>query len=345
MFHYLEYDKIKTFFKQNGYVVITDVITSDEITNSINEICQHPALLGDYNVDINNFENWDNAYIGDRGFIDINQGLSQNHSQVELEWFWKNRQNPNVVKSFENILDSSELLLSIDRASVIRPSEINPKWKTLQSWLHWDKNPWKYPEFTKIQGLLTLTDHTEDSGGFCCVPGFHKKLSEWNTHNLDHYEKNKYNVLIMVPENDKIQTQITKILAPAGSLIIWDSGLPHCNYPNNGYDFRIAQYITFESKSDCSDYTYDKLKTNFFEAGIFRSMKLNKFNDILTPLGRKITDFDYFENQYTISDKDVEAWKEFTMAMDCEKSGDHNQSIKHYSKASKLSKLLEEIYL
>ena len=31
----------------------------------------------------------------------------------------------------------------------------------------------------------------------------------------------------------------------AGSLLIWDSRLPHGNYPNESSQFRMVQYITF----------------------------------------------------------------------------------------------------
>ena len=48
MFHHNEIDNIKQYFKENGYVVITNVINEKEIENTINEICNHPALLGDY---------------------------------------------------------------------------------------------------------------------------------------------------------------------------------------------------------------------------------------------------------------------------------------------------------
>ena len=342
-YHHTELDKIKEYFQQYGYVVITDVITANDIENTISEICQNPALLGDFDLDINKPENWDKVYIGDRGFVDVAD--AKNHSEVELEWFWKNRQHPNIVKSFENIFGSKDILLNVDRASVIRPTKGpfgNPDWKTKESWLHWDKNPWKYPTFNKVQGLLTLSDHTEDSGGFCCVPGFHHELLEWGQKNLEYKKNNEYHPIVMVPKEDEMQQRIKKILAPAGSLIIWDSGLPHCNYPNTGYNFRIAQYITFEVRNDNSDRIYGNLKTNFFEAKVFKNQK---FTQIITPLGRQITNFDEFEKLYNVTEKDVEAWKELCKATDCEKAGKHNESIVHYTKASKLSKLLNEIYL
>jgi hypothetical protein len=31
----------------------------------------------------------------------------------------------------------------------------------------------------KLQGLVAFVDSTEQDGGFCLVPGFHKKLEEW----------------------------------------------------------------------------------------------------------------------------------------------------------------------
>ena len=72
----------------------------------------------------------------------------------------------------------------------MRQTKVNSKWKTLDTWLHWDKNPWVYPDFSTVQGLITLTDHTEDSGWFCCILKFHLKLREWAENNLDYKNKN-----------------------------------------------------------------------------------------------------------------------------------------------------------
>ena len=72
MFHHSEINNINKFFKENGYVVITNVINEKEIENTINEICTHPALLGDYNFDLNDLSTRDLPYINDHGFIDIN---------------------------------------------------------------------------------------------------------------------------------------------------------------------------------------------------------------------------------------------------------------------------------
>jgi len=134
-------------------------------------------------------------------------------------------------------------------------------------WLHWDLNPYSWTtgegfdyEFIdfvienndtknegdlKLQGLLNLVDSTEEDGGFCTVPGFFKYLSEWVniTKESDFAKQRKNAFFVTVPKNDKMNNQHVKITSRAGSLIIWRSEQPHCNFPNNSKVFRINQYI------------------------------------------------------------------------------------------------------
>lgn len=37
--------------------------------------------------------------------------------------------------------------------------------------------------------------------------------------------------------------QVQPITSRAGSLIVWRSEQPHCNYPNDSQQFRINQYV------------------------------------------------------------------------------------------------------
>ena len=344
MFTYNETHKIKKYFKEYGYVVITNVINDQEIENTINEICSHPALLGEYNFNLKDPSSWDKPHIAEYGFVDVNQGHSQGHSQNELEHAWYNRQHPKVVSSFQNILDTQEIVVNEDRFAVMRPTKVNSEWKTLDSWLHWDKNPWAYPEFSTVQGLLTLTEHTKESGGFCCIPKFHLKLKEWTENNLDykHKDHNETNPIVDFPQEEHNTQDVKKILAPAGSLIIWDSGLPHCNYPNDGYDFRIAQYITFQRKDSLNDQLRGVLKQSYLEAHVANEKFLN---NILTPVGKKILNFDEFEKKYPITPKDIEAYQEYKKGCQLEIEENFTEAIKHYTKAEKLSDLVGQIYL
>jgi hypothetical protein len=47
--------------------------------------------------------------------------------------------------------------------------------------------------------------------------------------------------------------QVKKVSIRAGSLLVWNSELPHCNYPNNSQCFRLNQYVKmFPCPGPCS---------------------------------------------------------------------------------------------
>lgn len=78
-----------------------------------------------------------------------------------------------------------------------------------------------------IQGLVTLTDVTEETGGFCCIPGshrFHDSLVDKHATSDDNYMK--------IPA-DAPCLQDSQILPRclAGDLLLWDSRTVHCSSP------------------------------------------------------------------------------------------------------------------
>jgi len=54
--------------------------------------------------------------------------------------------------------------------------------------------------------------------------------------------KTRY-TFVNVPKADKMSNGVFKVSARAGSLIVWSSELPHCNYPNDSSRFRMNYYI------------------------------------------------------------------------------------------------------
>jgi hypothetical protein len=145
------------------------------------------------------------------------------------------------------------------------------EWRTKSRWLHWDLNPFHWVDGTmpayefcpyslvsesngcsflggkaKVQGLLNLIDARVQDGGFLCVPGFHKHLREWTALevNQDCRERMKEALDFMdVPELDPMQHHTQSVPMRARSLLIWNSELPHCNYPNDSSRFRMVQYV------------------------------------------------------------------------------------------------------
>jgi len=139
-----------------------------------------------------------------------------------------------------------------------------PEWKTMENWLHWDLNPWTFetsaagfipnpnrqlsppnPVFgwLRVQGLINLKDCPVESGGYHAVPKFHKRFHEWSQENLQYKTQWCGRNFVDVPETDTMRNDVTKLSMRAGSVLIWNSQLPHGNYPNDSEDFRMVQYV------------------------------------------------------------------------------------------------------
>ena len=50
-----------------------------------------------------------------------------------------------------------------------------------------------------------------------------------------------------VPPNDPCQTRVVRVVAPEGSAVLWDSRLPHQNFPNtDAKAFRVVHYTMMQ---------------------------------------------------------------------------------------------------
>lgn len=155
---------------------------------------------------------------------------------------------------------------------------VKEDWKTKEQWLHWDLSPFHHgtsaagfaPVFVpreelekdygglRVQGLVTLTDCPVEVGGFHCVPGFAgDRFFNWGKENRETYgnradiEKRNF---VEVPEDDPMRREITKVPMRAGSLLIWNSQLPHGNFPNTSAKFRMVQYIKMIPSDNKSEF-------------------------------------------------------------------------------------------
>jgi len=185
--------------------------------------------------------------------------------------------------------------VKFDRYGLMRPTliEINgeviqkPDWKTESNWIHWDQNPWLEPDFCRVQSLITFSDHTDSSGGFHCIPGFPKIFQKWA---VEQSKSRTSGCLVDVPPDDPIRKYISKVTMRPGSLLIWDSRLPHGNWPNESKSFRMVQYtgmFPVPTWEDEDIFRYRKME-------IEGMLKYINPPIILTDLGQKVgglTDF------------------------------------------------------
>jgi ectoine hydroxylase-related dioxygenase (phytanoyl-CoA dioxygenase family) len=122
----------------------------------------------------------------------------------------------------------------MDRASFKPP--FRNEWPTRRddSPFHWDRDPLD-PSGSFVQGLLYLTDTAAEQGVFQCAPRIHRSPHQWAL------SGNRAGFL--VPKEEIDESEIVRVPGRAGTLILWDSRLPHrggLNYTDNP---RFAQAI------------------------------------------------------------------------------------------------------
>ena len=225
-------DKEVDFFNQNGYLVIKDVIPKENIINAVD------AIWNFLEMNPNNPETW---YTG----IPSNNGIREIYHDQAL---WNNRQHPKIYKIFSELLDNKYLWVSIDRSNMKAPSHPDhPKYDDA-GMLHFDVDVRKPHLPVTIQGSLALTDTFRNSGGFHCVPGFHRKAHQWANnlpfyHSLPFYQRYRNYRTNLTKIDPEAFANIQPVECEAGDLIVWNGGLPHGNGRNTSNKPRLAQYI------------------------------------------------------------------------------------------------------
>jgi hypothetical protein len=144
-----------------------------------------------------------------------------------------------------------------------------PHWKTKSEWIHWDMHPWNGWTSTfawksvnedlnvgydrlKVQGILSVIDCGPNDGGFHCIPGFQDHIRGWANANLDKMKPTFRDSSYQVPEEDPIRNDCQKCPIRKGSLLVWDSSLPHGTFPNDSENMRMIQYIKMADARDKS---------------------------------------------------------------------------------------------
>jgi len=157
----------------------------------------------------------------------INSGMVEMYNN---QFMWDNRQYPGIYDVFVDIWGTEKLWVSIDRCNLNFPVREDE----FKGFIHWDIDTSDPNRNNNVQGVLSLSDTTKETGGFQCVPELFRKFDDW--------------VKTQSKDRDPFKPDITgfeleQIEAKAGDLLIWNSMLAHGIRPNKSKIPRIAQYI------------------------------------------------------------------------------------------------------
>ena len=101
----------KDYFLQHGFCVIINVLNEDRIKSTINEIWEHPSLLNDGIIKKDSPQTWDNWPTDNKGFLDLQAG----YSEINLNSYWKDHLDKNIVNVYENLYDEEVNVIQIEQ--------------------------------------------------------------------------------------------------------------------------------------------------------------------------------------------------------------------------------------
>ena len=271
----------RAFFDENGYVVVQDAVPRENLDAVI-------ALIWEFlGMDPNNPEDWYREPLTKGGMLEVYQ-----HQAL-----WDNRQHPRVHQVFREILGTEKLWVTFDRVNMKPPSHPDHPEYEHKGFMHWDIDITKLPQSFGVQGVLYLTDTTEDMGGFQCVPGHHKVIEAW--------ARADPSVRGPVPKPEGAGPHVRPIPGKAGDLSIWDKRLFHGNGHNRSNRPRLAQYIAMFPARNDEAARQDRIMrwrnrlppdAPWAPGDPRRKEELHGKTAELTPLGRKLLGLDPWEN-------------------------------------------------
>src|SRR5260221_8854542 len=119
----------RSFFDENGYVVVPDIIGIDDCEAVID------ALFSFLEMDRRNPEDWYREPLRRGGMVEVYQ-----HQAL-----WNNRQHPRLHRIFREILGAEKLWVSFDRVCMKPPRHpAHPEYEH-RGFIHWDVDTTKLP--------------------------------------------------------------------------------------------------------------------------------------------------------------------------------------------------------
>lgn len=270
------------FWHEQGYVIVHDAAPAENLQAVVDAIWQFQEM------DPDDPSTWYRQPERINGMVELNgSGMVEMYNHPAL---WANRQLPRIHGAFADLWRTEKLWVTIDRCNLNPPNRAGFEFN---GFIHWDIDTSVDPLPFDVQGVLSLADTRPGQGGFQCVPGMPKRLTEWiKTQPLD---RNPH-------RPDLTDLKVETIETRAGDLLIWNSQLPHGVAPNKSAWPRLAQYISMSPAPEQSDKVREwrinswlhrvAPEGNPFPGDPRDWERVHGTTAALTPLGRKLLGLD-----------------------------------------------------
>ncbi len=223
-------------WQRYGYVIIRQAVPAEQVQRTVDFLWEFQEL------DAKDPESWNQTERRSHEMAELNgSGMVEVYQHQHL---WDNRQTQRVYDAFVDIWDRQDLWVSLDRANLNTP---NRGARQFTGFIHWDADTTMDPLPVNVQGVLALSDTSEASGGFQCIPELFEHFADWRK--TAPQGRNGYR-----PDLESVPWPVKFVPMKAGDLLIFNSLLAHGIRPNTSADkVRLAQYISFAPANAATD--------------------------------------------------------------------------------------------
>lgn len=215
---------------KDGYAVVKDTIPEDRCKNYIESMTQ---WLEKFPFGFN--RNDPNTWVPENLPAHMKGGMYHGYAVGHEKFVWDARLEPGVLKAFEKIWGTDELLASFDGINYTLPL---PEGQRVPStpWPHMDQNP-HLLGLQCIQGIINFAPNGIKDGGLVVLKGSQALSEEYfQTHSKDKNPKwgavppdwHGFDDAEVQWFKDRGAEEI-KVCAEPGDLIVWDSRTVHWN--------------------------------------------------------------------------------------------------------------------
>lgn len=202
------------------------------------------------------------------------KGLYNRYAVNHEAFVWKIRTEPGVIKAFEEVWSTDDLIVSFDGMNISLP--VNEKSgrtdiEQTEPWPHIDQDPRTIQKLELWQGIAQMSPCGPDDGGLVVLAGSHK-LHQEHFDDIGGFRpdsdlgvgKNGYNFASTDADwyREKGCKEV-KICANAGDLILWDSRTIHWNQNPTGKQTRFISYVCYCPRSRMSEEDLQKKREVF----------------------------------------------------------------------------------
>lgn len=261
-----DYSEYFEKLKQDGYVVIPNVLSEEEQLSCVNGYYEYAENLG------TGIKRSDKSTMSTKTLPPyVSGGIDCNIPVAHKQFVWDVRENNKVIKVFADMFGTDKLLTSFDRICFMRGA----KGRT-DVGLHTDQSS-KKKGLHCIQGLITLThtvssdstitmeDTQEDDGTLFVLKNSHDHHETFFKESGVDAKSDWYKFTTKERDDLMEKFENVRVQGPPGSLFLWDSRTFHCAVTprKESNRRRLAVYTCYAPKEWATE-TQLKKKINAF---------------------------------------------------------------------------------